>query len=484
MASRIYMGKSTGIFAMRMLAVMFCLTGASRAQSFDFSKLEPTVRDYSVIIEMKLEVSFGIHVNEQVDRYLGTVVSEDGLVIFNGIALGSDQALSSYSGLTVKTTPGTIDITTMDGRKYTGEFVGVDRYTKIGFLRIIDAEGEKFTTVKFKSQQDFTIGSWVGLYMLLPEFVQPPLAADIGMISSIVKSPEYFPLIVGFNALQTTSVLFNENLEPVGVLGALNDPTSAMVDGSGMLESFEQYGMPLLGVITGGRLEKLIADPPQKGKLDRGWLGITLQALTSDMSQFWGLDVPGGIIVNEIVRNSPADLAGLQVGDIIYEVDDQPVEVDKEDKVAVFQRSISDLGPGTAVKLAVLRRQANDVVDTLSLLATLQEAPLTATDAAEYENKALEFKVRDMVFGDYLYYHLDSESFRGVVVSELTQGGLADVEGLTIGDIIQRINNQPVSSIDDARTIMEELEIQKPGEIIFFVWRDNKTLFVNIKTDW
>ena len=70
------------------------------------------------------------------------------------------------------------------------------------------------------------------------------------------------------------------------------------------------------------------------------------------------------------------------------------------------------------------------------------------------------------------------------MVSELTQGGLADVEGLSIGDIIQRINNQPVSSIEEVQAIMEELEAQKPSEIIFFVWRDNKTMFVNVKTDW
>lgn len=466
-----------------LLSLLIVLPVISSAQNFDYDKLQVMVNDFSVIVEMKIEISFGIHTSEQEERYLGTIVSEDGLVIFNGIALSADYTYSSYSGYTVKTTPTAIDVTTLDGRKFYGEYIGVDRFTKIGFIKIIDVNDETFKAVKFQDVQDFTIGSWVTLYMLLPEFISPPLAADVGMISSIVESPEFFPLTVGFNSFQTTSVLFNERLEPVGVLGVMNDPSRANIDPGGLLESFNQYGVPLLGIITGDRLERQISNPPRKGKVDRGWLGITLQALTTDIGEFWRLNITGGIIVNDIVKKSPADMAGLRIGDVIYEVNGQQVEVDKDEIIPVFQRLISELGPGTSVEFSVLRRD-EEGFDTLRLLATLQQAPLAATDAPEYENKALEFKIRDLVFADYLYFNLDSETFHGVVVSELKAGGLADIEGLLIGDIVQRIGNKPVYSIDDVSTILEEAENDKPGEIIFFVWRNKKTMFVNLKTDW
>lgn len=469
------------IIALGIVTTFLWRTGA--AQSFDFAKLQQAVGKYTVIIDMKLEISFGVHTNEQEDRLMGTIVSPDGLVLFNGGSLSSDDAYSSYAGFSVKTTPISIEVTTLDGRRFEGEYVGVDRFTRIGFLRLLGTGENEFKPISFRPEKKFDVGSWLSLYTLLPEFVHPPLAADIGMISTIVKSPEYFPLTVGFNSLQITSVLFNEALEPVGVLGMLDDPSASGLDGGGMMESFTQFDMPLLGVVTGDRLAKLIADPPQKGKIDRGWLGITLQALTEDIAAFWNLENSSGIIVNDVVKSSPAAQAGLEVGDIIYEVNGQPVEVDKEEKIPVFQRFISELGPGTAIEFSVLR--VGDIgVDTLQLLATLQSAPIAATDAPEYESEALEFKVRDMVFDDYLFHNLDSETFHGVVVSELKQGGLADLEGLTIGDIIQRVGSASVKSVEEIEPVLKEIEKKKPNEVIFFVWRNNKTLFVNVKTHW
>jgi serine protease Do len=463
--------------------VILLLPTSITAQNFDFNRLEKIARDFTVIIEMKLEYSFGIHTSEEQQRYLGAIVTEDGLVMFNGAALSDGGSLSPFSGLMVKTTPVTIEITTLDGEKYTGKYVGADRFTKIGFVRIVTDEPKRFTPVRFRTDKQFRTGEWLTLYMLLPEFVNPPVTADVGMVSSIVESPEHFPLTVGFNSLQLTSVLFDENLQPVGVLGTLLDPSQADADISGMMESFGRASFPLLGVITGDRLLKLIADPPQRGEIDRGWLGITIQALTPEIAGFWGLDLPGGIIVNDIVANSPAQKAGLQVADIIAEVNSLPIEVDKDEKLPVFQRLIAELGPGAAVELTVLRRSGREF-DTLTLGATLEKAPLAATEAPSYEIKPLEFKVRNLVFADFMFYDLDPETFEGVVVSELKQGGLAFIGGLRLGDVIQRIGNQPVASVDDVKSVMEELQQEKPREVIFFVWRDHKTLFVNVKTDW
>ena len=454
-----------------------------QSQSFDFDELQNIINEVSVIVEMKVEYSFGVHNNEQEERYLGTIVTDDGLVLFNGFTLSSENSIAAFTGMNVKTNPTNIIVQMTDGKEYTAEYIGVDRFSNIGFLQINTENGETFNALKFKSNKDYKIGEWVSLFMLLPEYINPPFSADIGMVSSIIVSPEYFPLIIGFNAMQMTSVLFDENLEAVGVLGRLNDPGQSSIDQSGMLDSFNSFGMPLLGIITSERIEKMIADPPRKGKSDRGWLGITLQALTTDMAGFWGLDLTGGIILNDIVSNSPAEKAGLIIGDIIYEVNGQAVEVDKEEKISIFQRAISEMGPSTAVEFSILRPN-EETFDSLVVLATLENTPMAATDAPEYENKELEFKVREMVFADYLFYNLDAETFKGTVVSELKQGGLANLEGLRIGDIIQRIGNQQVQTIFDIETILNEAKESKLEEIIFFVWRNQKTLFVNVKTEW
>jgi serine protease Do len=454
-----------------------------QAQQFDFERLQKRVADYSVIIQMKIEISFGVHASEQQARYLGTIVSEDGLVMFNGADLAADDAFSSLSGFRVSTDPVNIEVSTLDGKKYTGEFIGVDRFTRVGFLRIVTEDSVRFKPVGFSSGSRYEVGSWVGLYMLLPEFIDPPLAADVGMISSLVVTPDFFPLTVGFGTLQLTSVVFDEDLQPLGILGLLADPSAAGAEAASLMESVSQFGIPLLGIVTGDRLQKLIADPPARGAVDRGWLGIRLQALTSEMAEFWALSVPGGIIVNEIINGSPAEESGLQVGDIIYQVDGLPVEIDRDENLLVFQRMIAEMGPGADVEFSVFR-PADQAMKTLIIPVTLKEAPLAASDAPEYENEALEFTGRDLVFDDYLYMNQDPELFKGTIVSKLKQGGLASVGGLRFGDVIQRVGDVPVLSVDELQAIMEQLEQDRPREVVFFIWRDNQTMFVNIKTDW
>jgi serine protease Do len=455
----------------------------SSAQSFDFTRLEAAAKNYTVILDIKIEVTFGMQSTEQEQRMLGTIVSEDGMVLFDGAMLANEQMLSSMAGMNIKTTPSRIEVQTLDGKKFKAEYVGVDRFTKFGFCKVTDAGATKFSPVKFVNDPQFKTGSWVALYMLLPEFVTPPIAADIGMISTHLEKPEPFALTVGFNAMEMASVLYNEQHLPVGVLGSLLDPTSANTDPSGMVESFNQFEIPLLGVVTGDRIAKLVSSPPKKGEQDRSWLGITLQALTPDIAEFLHLAQGGGIIVNDVVKDSPAEKARLKVGDIIYQINGDAVEVDKEEEVPIFQRRIAEMPTGTQVEFSILRPD-NDQVDTLKLLAKLESAPMTALNAPNYENKALEFTARNIVFGDYVARNLEVGSLSGVVISEMQEGGLAEVGGLQMGDIVQRIGSDVVTSVDDVKTSMESIETQKPREVIFFVWRDNKTMFVNVKTDW
>jgi serine protease Do len=387
------------------------------------------------------------------------------------------------SGMSIRVTPVKIEVTTLQGKKYKAELVGIDRFTQLGFARITDAGGTRFASVQFSMNQQFKIGSWLAAYMLLPEFVTPPVAADIGMISSLIDSPEKFPLTVGFGGLEMASVLYDERLTPVGVLGALMDPSSASTDAGGMISGSGEGDVQLLGVVTGERIQKLIASPPKKGEDERSWLGITLQALTKDIGEFLNVGASGGIIVTDVVKGSPAAKSGMAVGDVIHEINGQPVEVDMEEKVPIFQRRIAEMAPGTQVEFSVLRPH-DQKVDTLRVVATLEKAPLTAANAPTYESKDFEFKVRNIVFSDYIQNNLDVGSLTGVVVSDLKQSGLADVGGLELGDVIQRIGSNSITSIDDVQAVMTKITTDKPREVVFFVWRNNKTMFVNVKTDW
>ncbi|RME22653.1 MAG: hypothetical protein D6800_10770, partial [Candidatus Zixiibacteriota bacterium] len=164
---------------------------AATAQRFDFDKLHREAARHTVIVEMDIELSFGLQSTNQKERHLGTIVDRDGLVLFDGSSLLEDAGMSPLSGVSVKTTPKTIKVLTMDGKSYDADYVGVDRFTRLGFVRIKTDTTARFEPVRFALNYRFKVGDWLALYMLLPEFVTPALAADIGMVSNIVESPEF-----------------------------------------------------------------------------------------------------------------------------------------------------------------------------------------------------------------------------------------------------------------------------------------------------
>ena len=131
----------------------------------------------------------------------------------------------------------------------------------------------------------------------------------------------------------------------------------------------------------------------------------------------------------------------------MYEVNGQPVEVDREEKIAVFQRMIANFGPEAAIELEVMRLDEGSS-DSTKILINLEKAPISPTEAPDFKEEKLELTVRDLVFADYMIYILDSENFKGVVVSGLTLGGPASIGGLLIGDVIQSIGPSEVESVD------------------------------------
>ena len=467
------------------LILALTLTCSLSARDYDYDRILKSAEKYVVEVTIQTEISFGTQTTEVESRGIGTIVTPDGMIVFDGRPIDSDDPFSTMTGMQVSAEPTKIKIKFFDGRTYEAEFIGVDRFTKLGFARIITEKKTKFDYIEFQDRKKFQIGDILISLMLLPEYVKPPLAVNVGMVTALLTEPEKFILTIGFNELELVSVLYDSTGAAVGMLGFMTNPNLAGMSAGQMMDPFggmEDY-FPLLGVLSVEKINKLIADPPTPGNVTRGWLGIYLQALTPDIAEFWGINVGGGIIVNEVVDDSPADSAGFETGDIIVTLNEKEIAVDKEENIPIFQREISEMGAGEEVMFGVLRRN-NGSVDTLRLNVRLVSAPITPSEADDFEDKNFELKVRNMVFADYNIYNLDRNEFSGVVVKEVESGGWASVGGITPGDIIRSIGGQDIASIDDAERIFTELAEEKPKEVVFFIWRDNKTLFINIKTDW
>ncbi len=110
-------------------------------------------------------------------------------------------------------------------------------------------------------------------------------------------------------------------------------------------------------------------------------------------------------------------------------------------------------------------------------------APLSASDAADYEYKPYELTVRNLVFSDFVDFNVEQNSLNGVVVTAMQPGGLADISGLAPGDVIQRVNDKAVGSVEEFTRVMAELDSGQRGEVILLVWRFGQTIFVNVRAE-
>jgi serine protease Do len=252
--------------------------------------------------------------------------------------------------------------------------------------------------------------------------------------------------------------------------------------GSLPFDAGESFGTPV-GIMPIDRFEELLAKPPAPDEYKRGWLGIALQALDPDVAAFWGVDVPGGIIVSDVIGHSPAEKAGLQRSDFIIGVDGESIDIKDDADLNIFQKSISERGAAGEMDFLVVRPGDNRA-DTLELAVVLGDMPVSPSDAPNFEDENFDLTLRDMVFADYNSRNLDPDEFTGVVVDKLEPGGWAAVDRLRAGDIVMKINDREVTTVEDCKPIFAEIEENKDREAVFMVWRFNKTQFVSVKTHW
>jgi serine protease Do len=173
-----------------------------------------------------------------------------------------------------------------------------------------------------------------------------------------------------------------------------------------------------------------------KGRVTRGWLGVSLQPLTPELAASFAVKDGKGALVTEVVPDSPAAKAGLRSGDVIVEVNGKKVENPGD-----LARTIALAPPGREARLTVWRDKQER-----SLSVMLREAP------AERHASRLGFEVRPVTAD--IAEELGLRSRDGVVVARVDEDSQAAEAGLRRGDVVVEINREPIKTVADfERTI-------------------------------
>lgn len=366
----------------------------------------------------------------------GFIVSADGLILTNA------HVVRDAKDVTVRLA---------DRREYVAKVLGSDSSTDIAVLRI---EAKGLPTVRLGDPKSLMVGDYV-LAIGAPYGLEQ--TATSGIVSAKGRSlpgDAFVPFIqtdAAVNPGNSGGPLFDAAGNVVGI-------NAQIYSRSGGFQGVS-FAIPI-DVAMKVR-DQIVAS----GKATHARLGVAVQDLTQNLAESFGLKRPDGALVANVEGKSPAAAAGLKAGDVILNIDGEPML-----HAGAVSSRIGLAQPGEKVKLKVWRDQAErDITVTLGAARGESDAVADAPGASDQGSK-LGLSLRPLTREERQQAQLDS----GLVVQGV-QGASARA-GLEQGDVVMAINGKPVSSIDDIRKVLEA----KPKSVALLVWRDGDRLFVPV----
>ena len=218
--------------------------------------------------------------------------------------------------------------------------------------------------------------------------------------------------------------------------------------------------------------EEIVSQLIEFGLVSRGWLGVAVQEVTKDLADSFGLDVPRGALIGSVLKDSPAEKAGLKNGDVITDFNGQQI-VYSGDLPLVVGR----IPPEKNVKATIFRDGKKIIVPVKIGKLDEKIAQDTTEDKKEDNGNILGFTVKEIsTLSAEERKQLGQET--GLVISSVSPGPASEA-GIRRGDILDKIQFKDVKNIKDFEKILKNLK--KGSTIAIRIIRDNNGSFLTIK---
>lgn len=371
-------------------------------------------------------------------RGTGFIVSSDGYVVTNHHVVED---------------AGKIHVTLHDGQKYTAKIVGLDPKTDLAVIKI---QAEKLPFLTFGNSDQLQIGDWA-IAIGNPFGLQATVT--VGVISAkgrnqlhIVDFEDFIQTDAAINPGNSGGPLLNINGQVIGV-------NTAIVSGSG---GYIGIGFAIPSLMAKRVIDQLISD----GQVTRGFLGVTLQPIDSELAACYKLEKVYGALVTDVVKGSPAEKAGLRQEDVIVAYNGKEVE-----SLSALRNAISLMMPGTRVVLKVVREGK-----TIEIPVTVSQIP--AEDGMSALQK-MGVRVQNITpeMCKKLGLALDT---RGILVVSVEAGSPAASAGVAPGQLILAVNRQRVASVEELNQVLKNA---KGESILLMVSQGEVVRFIVLKSD-
>jgi serine protease Do len=372
-------------------------------------------------------------------------------------------------------------IRTVEGSEYPAALLGRDPKADVAFFRI-DSEREDFTPVVFEAARSVAVGEELAVVSLLPEPLGPAISVELSRVQAVTSKPRAGFLVASGASDPVGGLAVSLEGEVLGYLDALTVPipdtqsrnplafVTAMRDlPRGIGRAFARPARELVDASVGA---------PEASAARRGWLGVEMQALSRELASYLDLPVRAGILIGYVYRESPAERAGLKVGDVLVSLEGEPIDVQRDEELASFAERILRAGAEARVEFGYLRDGERREVSV-----ELAPAPRSAREAETFKATELDLTVRELTY-DYLATRFLEPDQPGVVVVAPPVGVSSNVNRMAPGDLVVRVGDEPVADLARFRELVDRIRSEKPSEVVLFVERGRESFFFAVKPDW
>jgi serine protease Do len=342
-----------------------------------------------------------------------------------------------------------IEVTLADGGKYPAKLVGGDPKTDLAVIRI--SAKERLPHVTFGDSDKVEVGEWVvaiGAPRALEKSVTQGIisAKHRRGITDPTSYQDFLQTDAAINPGNSGGPLLNLNGEVIGINAAIATESGG----------FEGIGFTIPSNMAQYIAKTLIAH----GKVERGWLGVTIRDLTPELAKSVHTESLKGALIVDVTKGSPAEKAGLKKNDVVIAYRGKEIP-----DTTTLRNNVAETPIGTEAKITVLR---NGKKEELTLKIGSLEAS-TKILAANVKDR-LGVEVRPPNSLEVSKYGLSAN--QGVVITWEDPKGPLKEAGFEIGDMILAINSQPIESMED---FVDLVSLLKPKEKITILALDHRT---------
>lgn len=349
----------------------------------------------------------------------GVIVNADGYILTNNhvVADATD-----------------VDVFTQSRQEYKARIIGTDPRTDVAVLKI-EASGLPTFTIGDSSKLKvgdllFAIGDPFGIGETATMGIVSATGRGFG--GAIEHYENFIQTDAAINPGNSGGALIDLHGDLIGINTAIIPSQAANGEGGNLGIGF---AIPIN--MARNIMDQIVAH----GKVIRGYLGVTIQAVLPDMAKAFGLSHGGGALISDVTADGPAAKAGIERGDIVLELNGQSVS--GPDQLSVL---ISEMAPGTVVHLQVFRdKQTRDIDVTLGEYPEKGQAGQPGGGAAGTALKGLQVQNLTPALAKQLGV---PSTTTGVVVTEVDPSSTAAAAGIQRGDIIQEVDRKPVHNLD------------------------------------